>query len=103
MKQWMINIIVFVLVSFAIIIALLNVSPFEITGDAYIGIIITLLSIITAFIIGYQIYNSIEFKKEIVEQRERYEDILQKNQEFEKNITNKNAKFKKVLILFLPL
>lgn len=83
MKQWMINIISLSLAIIAIIIALIKVTPFEITEGTYVGIIVTLLSIIATFVIGYQIYNSIELKKEITHQKRQYETMLKKNKEYE--------------------
>jgi len=80
----MINIILFSLTIVAILIALLKATPFEITGDAYIGIIVTLLSIASTLVIGYQIYNAIEFRKEINNQKRQYELVLQKSQEIDK-------------------
>ncbi len=84
MKQWMINIILFSLAIVAILIALLKVTPFEITGDTYIGIVVTLLSIASTLVIGYQIYNAIEFRKEINNQKRQYELVLQKSREIDK-------------------
>lgn len=80
----MINIILFSLAIIAISIAILKVTPFEITGDTYIGIIVTLLSIASTLVIGYQIYNAIEFRKEINNQKRQYELVLQKSQEIDK-------------------
>lgn len=36
-----------------------------ISGSVYIGIITTLMGICTTFIVGFQIYNSIEYRAEI--------------------------------------
>src|SRR5574344_433582 len=90
MKQWMINIILFLLVILAIGISLLNVTPFEITGDTYIGVIVTLMTLAASFVIGYQIYNAIEFKKEIAEQRKLYEAISSKSEEMERKYDEQN-------------
>lgn len=90
MKQWVINIILFGLAIIAILIALLKVTPFEVTEGTYIGVIITLLSIVATFVIGYQIYNAIEFKKEISNQKKRFEVILQKNKEIDEKYHKQN-------------
>ena len=69
MKQWMINLVLLILSILAILFSLLKVTPFEIIGDTYIGTIVSLLSLAAAFVIGYQIYNAIEFRKEVENQR----------------------------------
>ena len=71
MKQWAINLLLFILVCLALLFAILKITPFEITGDTYIGTIVSLLSLAVAFVIGYQIYNAIELRREIKEQREK--------------------------------
>lgn len=86
MKQWIVNIILFILVLVALGFSLLKVTPFEITSETYIGVIVSLLSLAAAFVIGYQIYNAIEFRKEIKEQREKYNDIIRRNEEIEKKL-----------------
>lgn len=83
MKQKIINVILLLMVILSIVISLLHITPFEVTEGTYIGIIITLLSIATTLVIGYQIYNSIELKKEITEQKQKYDEILLKNAEME--------------------
>ncbi len=83
MNQKVINILLLLVALLAIGISLLHITPFEVTEGTYIGIIITLLSIATALVIGYQIYNSIELKKEITEQKQKYNDILSKSSEME--------------------
>lgn len=83
MKQKIINVILLLMVILSIVISLLRITPFEVTEGTYIGIIITLLSIATTLVIGYQIYNSIELKKEITEQKQKYDEILLKNAEME--------------------
>lgn len=90
MKQWLINLILFLLAIIAIGIALLKVTPFEITGDTYIGVIVSLLSLATAFIIGYQIYNAIELRKEISKQRKLYDAIVQKSKELDSKYEEQN-------------
>ena len=51
------------------------------TSETYIGTTITLLALATTFVIGYQIYNAIELKKELAEIKEMYNTIVQKNKE----------------------
>lgn len=83
MKQKIINVILLLMVLLSIVISLLHITPFEVKEETYIGTIITLLSIATTLVIGYQIYNSIELKKEITEQKQKYDEILLKNAEME--------------------
>lgn len=84
MKQKIVNILLLCIAILALLISLLKITPFEVTENTYIGIIITLLSIATTLVIGYQIYNSLELRKEIFEQKMKYDDILSKNSDMEK-------------------
>lgn len=86
MKQWMINLVLLILSIAAILFSLLKVTPFEITSETYIGTIVSLLSLATAFVIGYQIYNAIELRKEIENQRKKYDEILKRNEEIESKL-----------------
>lgn len=90
MKQWLINLILFLLTLIAIGIALLKVTPFEMIGDTYIGVIVSLLSLAVAFVIGYQIYNAVELRKEISEQRKLYDTIVQKHKEMNEKYEEQN-------------
>lgn len=80
-KQCVINTLLFMGMFLAILFSLLKVTPFEVTSETYIGTIVTLLSLAATFVIGYQIYNAIEFKKEIENQKEKYNDIIKRNEE----------------------
>lgn len=86
MKQWMINLVLLLFSIAAILFSLLKITPFEITGDTYIGTIVSLLSLAAAFAIGYQIYNAIEFKNEIENQRKKYNEIVKRNEEIESKL-----------------
>ena len=83
MKQWMINLVLLLLSLVALLFSLLKVTPFEITSETYIGTIVTLLSFAAALVIGYQIYNAIELRKEIENQRKKYDEIVKRNEEIE--------------------
>ena len=86
MKQWIINLILLLFSITAILFSLLKVTPFEVTNETYIGTIVSLLSLATAFVIGYQIYNAIEFRKEIEIQRKKYDNIIRRNEEIENKL-----------------
>ena len=90
MKQWAINLILFLLSIIAIGIALFKVTPFEVTEDTYIGVTVTLLALATSFVIGYQIYNAIELKKEISKQRKQYSKIVQESLKMDKRYKEQN-------------
>lgn len=80
-KQSAINWILFILVLFSIGFSVLRIMPCEISEDTYIGTATTLLSLAATLIIGYQIYNAVELKNEIKEQRKLYEVAKKKSQE----------------------
>lgn len=86
MKQWLINLVLLLLSIAAILFSLLKVIPFEITGETYIGTIVSLLSLTAAFAIGYQIYNAIEFRKEVENQRKKYNEIVKRYGEIESKL-----------------
>lgn len=52
----------------ALLFSLIRVMPFEVSSDTYIGVIVTLLTIVVTLVIGYQIFNIIEFKQKLESQ-----------------------------------
>lgn len=82
MKQWMINCVLFIICLTALGFSLMKITPFEIEGEAYVGIITTLLSLAVAFVIGYQIYNAVELKNDVKEQRRLLELTKKENDEY---------------------
>ena len=82
MKQWMINCVLFIICLTALGFSLMKITPFEIGEDAYVGIITTLLSLAVAFVIGYQIYNAVELKNDVKEQRRLLELAKKENDEY---------------------
>lgn len=90
-RQNWINVLYGILILISVAFSLWKITPFDLEGDTYIGIIVTLLSTTTTFVIGYQIYNAIELHKEIKEQRDMYNNMLRKNQEQERVIRQQQA------------
>lgn len=86
MKQWMINCVLFIICLTALGFSLMKISPFEIGEEAYVGIITTLLSLAVAFVIGYQIYNAVELKNDVKEQRRLLELTKKENDEYKNYI-----------------
>lgn len=82
MKQWMINCMLFIICLTALGFSLMKITPFEIGEDAYISVITTLLSLAVAFVIGYQIYNAVELKNDVKEQRRLLELTKKENDEY---------------------
>lgn len=82
MKQWMINCVLFIICLTALGFSLMKITPFEIEEEAYVGIITTLLSLAVAFVIGYQIYNAVELKNDVKEQRRLLELTKKENDEY---------------------
>lgn len=82
MKQWMINCVLFIICLTALGFSLMKITPFEIGEDAYVGVITTLLSLAVAFVIGYQIYNAVELKNAVKEQRRLLELTKKENDEY---------------------
>ena len=83
MKQWVINWILAVLSIMAILLAILKVTPFEVSEGTYIGIMISLLGLSVAILIGYQVYNAIELKSELKEQKTQNKELRSLLEKFE--------------------
>ena len=98
MKQWVINLMLFSAATVAIGFSLLRVVPFEMTESTYIGIIVTFIGIIVTVLVGYQIYNAIEFKKDIEKQRiELKGEIESRNKEFRNSIEKQERRSTEVI------
>ena len=88
MKQQIFNIIVGSISILALIFSLLKLTPFSVTSEDYISTIVSALSIAATLVIGYQIYNVVEIKRElkqfdkkIEQQKTLYKSIIEKNLE----------------------
>ena len=69
MKSNIISIITLIISLTALGGTYIRVIPFEVTNDTYIGIIATFIGVSVTLLIGYQIFNAIEIKNEILEQK----------------------------------
>lgn len=79
MRQRFVNII-FVCLSFtAIGFSLWKVTPFTVSEGTFIGLIVSLLSTVVTFSIGYQILNVIELRKEIKKAHDDNEALQNEN------------------------
>lgn len=70
----------------AIGFAVLKITPFEITNDVFVGIIASFVGISVTLVIGYQIINTIEIKKEIAEQRKSADELKQLSDDLKSTI-----------------
>lgn len=70
MKQRYFIFLSIILSALALIFSFIRVFPFEVTEDTYIGTIATFLSIAVTLVIGYQILNVIEIRKDLSSQKE---------------------------------
>ena len=78
MKQKTINAILFASVLLAILLAFIDFRPLVVSYSSYIGIIVTLLGLVTTFVIGYQIYNAIELRSSVIKLERKYDEIYKK-------------------------
>ena len=77
-----INSVIAIIISIiALGISLLHVEPFTVTEATYIGIIVSCMAVVFTALVGYQIYNSLQLKKDL-------EDLANKRNEMEKTINN---------------
>ena len=79
MKNTILSILAIGISLLAIGFSILRITPFEITNDVYIGIIATFIGISVTLLIGYQIYNTIEIRREIKEVQLLSKDLKEKN------------------------
>lgn len=59
----------------SLVFSLIRITPYEITADTYTGVIVTLLSVVVTVVIGYQIFNVIEFKEKLNSQVEENKSL----------------------------
>lgn len=85
MKKQFWNILSVAIAIIALCFSLWKVTPFNVNGDVFIGTIATFIGVSVTLLIGYQIYNAVELKKDIQEQkkiseqtRQQYLDVSEK-------------------------
>jgi hypothetical protein len=85
MKKYFWNLLSVVIAIIALCFSLWKVTPFDVDGDVFIGTIATFIGVSVTLLIGYQIYNAVELKKDIQEQkkiseqtRQQYLDVSEK-------------------------
>lgn len=86
MKNTFISIIGLIVSVIAIGFSLLRIVPFVITSETYLGIIATFIGISVTMLIGYQIVNTLEIKREILEQRKLTNELQYMNDVLNKTI-----------------
>lgn len=70
MRKQLFNLIVLVISLTSLIFSLVKVMPFSLAEEKYIGIIATFIGISVTLLIGYQIFNYLELRKELAELKE---------------------------------
>jgi len=103
MKNNLISIITIVISVIAIGFSLLRIVPFEITSDTYIGTTATFIGISVTMLIGYQIVNTFEIKKEVTEQRKLANDLKQMNEDLNKIIEKQKNEMQEGFDIFSTL
>lgn len=72
----------------SLVFSLIRITPFEVTADTYTGIIVTLLSAVVTVVIGYQIFNIIEFKDKLNSQVEENKSLRKEILEMKEEVQN---------------
>ncbi|MBP1644976.1 MAG: hypothetical protein H6Q16_551 [Bacteroidetes bacterium] len=75
MKNSWISYVAIILSVLAILLVIFRITPIEFTNETYIGIIASFIGISVTLLIGYQIINTLEIKKEMSEQRKRSNEL----------------------------
>lgn len=86
MKKYFWNLLSVVIAIIALCFSLWKVTPFDLNGDVFIGAIATFIGVSVTLLIGYQIYNAVELKKDIQEQKKTSEQARQQYLEVTKKI-----------------
>ncbi|MDR0908085.1 MAG: hypothetical protein LBM63_05725 [Rikenellaceae bacterium] len=76
-KHWWVSCIALILSSIAIVLVLFRVVPVhELNTESYIGVIVSLLGICVAFVLGYQIFNALEWKSELKKVKNLKDELI---------------------------
>lgn len=76
----------FALSIIAICLTFFRITPLEFSNDIYLGLLATFIGIAVTMLIGYQIFNAIDIKKEVLEQKKITEELRVMNAEISKTI-----------------
>lgn len=60
-----------------------------ITGETYIGLIVSFLGLLITFVVGFQIYNVMDFKERIKDVESQKDDLTTKNEAFKEEYRKK--------------
>lgn len=91
MKTNKITICAFAFSIIATCLSLFRITPLEFSNDIYLGLLATFIGIAVTMLIGYQIVNTLEIKKDITEQRKLANVLEKMNQDLTKTVeTQKN-------------
>lgn len=86
MKKGWISYVAIILSVVAILLVIFRITPIEFTNETYIGLIATFIGISVTLLIGYQIINTIEIKREISEQKKVSNKLMKMYDEISQNI-----------------
>lgn len=75
MKNSWISYVAIILSVVAILLVFFRITPIEFTNETFIGIIASFIGISVTLLIGYQIINTLEIKKEISDQKKRSSEL----------------------------
>lgn len=75
MKNSWISYVAIILSVIAILLVVFRITPIEFTNETFIGIIASFIGISVTLLIGYQIINTLEIKKEISDQKKRSNEL----------------------------
>lgn len=82
----------------ALVLSILQISSCEVTNETYFNGMVTLLGLLIAFVVGFQIYSTIDIKETIKEYRKLEEELKNSKVEFDKKIAETKEEFDKNLV-----
>lgn len=84
-------VILYIAVAVLYVITLLDVEPYAIQESSYVGILVTIMGIIFALLVAYQIFNTIDIKEKIRKVEVLEMDLNKLKKEMEDSIHRTNA------------
>ncbi len=103
MKKNILGIIAIVISIVALVFSIVRVAPFTITEGTYIGIIAAFIGISVAILIGYQIFNVIEWKGKMQQLKKQQNELNLQSNKIKTELNDLKLDYHKKLLNILVL
>jgi hypothetical protein len=103
MKKNLLGIIAITISIVALVFSIVRVAPFTITEGTYIGIIAAFIGISVAILIGYQIFNVIDWKDKMQQFKKQQDELNQQSDKIKTELNSLELDYHKKLLNILVL